>query len=499
MNSIMTELGICFFPSCSQPGTNKCSGCKTTGAVFYCSLACQKADWPHHKLSCEGNKRKAGTTPDKADEDRSSNSGSLQQNVNVTQDAVITCSAPGCSQLGTNKCSGCRTSFYCCGACQKADWPHHKLSCEGRVRKAGTTSNEGKDDNSTNTTTNATTTTTTNDNSSSSSDLNATQDTLITCSADGCSQLGTNKCSGCRTSFYCCSACQKADWPQHKLSCEGRVRKTGTTPNEDKNDNSTNTNTNATTTTTTTTNDNSSSSSDLGVTQDPVITCSARGCSQPGTNKCGGCRTSFYCCSACQKADWPQHKLSCEGRVRKTGTTPNEGKQDDSSSSKNTATTASSSSSDLSVTQDPVIPCSAPGCSQPGTNKCSGCKNIFYCCAKCQKADWSHHKDTCEGQLRKVGSLHLDKAKGFLFEQNWPQALMCSNITLSKMNLLNDPPVEEIAEALGVKVNALNGLNLVEQDKETLECAKEWHTMLTTKFTSTHPSTLNAGFSVIER
>ena len=76
---------------------------------------------------------------------------------------------------------------------------------------------------------------------------------------------------------------------------------------------------------------------------------------------------------------------------------------------------------------------------------------------------------------------------------------MCSNITLSKMNLLNDPPVEEIAEALGVKVNALNGLNLVEQDKETLECAKEWHTMLTTKFTSTHPSTLNAGFSVIER
>ena len=312
---------------------------------------------------------------------------------------------------------------------------------------------------------------------------------LGTCFFPSCLELGTNQCSGCKTTVYCSATCQKAHWPHHKLSCEGRKPKPGLTIDKAKEE------------------DNNSSSNldpvpqDVVVTQDPVvITCSAPACSQPGTNKCSGCKTTFYCCADCQRADWPHHKLSCEGRVRKVGMTSDKVKEDNSttssssSSSKNTTTTSNNnSSSDLGVI------CSASGCSQPGTNKCSGCKSVFYCSAKCQKADWSHHKDTCEGQLRKVGSLHLDKAKGFLQEQNWPQALMCSNITLAKLNLLNDRPVEDIAEALGVKVNALNGLNLVEQDQETLECAKEWHSILTTKHTSAHPSTINAGFSVIER
>ena len=399
-----------------------------------------------------------------------------------------TCFFPSCLELGTNQCSGCKTTVYCSATCQKAHWPHHKLSCEGRKPKPGLTIDKAKEE----------------DNNSSSNldpvpqDVVVTQDpVVITCSAPACSQPGTNKCSGCKTTFYCCADCQRADWPHHKLSCEGRVRKVGTTSDKVKEqDDSSSKNT----TTTSTTTSNNSSSSDLGETHDSVITCSAPACSQPGTNKCSGCKTTFYCCADCQRADWPHHKLSCEGRVRKVGMTSDKVKEDNSttssssSSSKNTTTTSNNnSSSDLGVI------CSASGCSQPGTNKCSGCKSVFYCSAKCQKADWSHHKDTCEGQLRKVGSLHLDKAKGFLQEQNWPQALMCSNITLAKLNLLNDRPVEDIAEALGVKVNALNGLNLVEQDQETLECAKEWHSILTTKHTSAHPSTINAGFSVIER
>ena len=269
------------------------------------------------------------------------------------------------------------------------------------------------------------------------------------------------------------------------------------------------TTTTATTTATNTTNNSSSSSDVMGETQDSEITCcSAPGCSQAGINKCGGCKTTFYCGSACQTADWPHHKSTCEGRKQKVGKTNNKVKEDDSINKNITTTTnnnnnnnnSSSSSSEVELIPDPVlIVCSASECTQPGTNKCGGCKTSFYCCAKCQKADWPIHKDTCEGQLRKVGTLHLDKAKGFLQEQNWPQALLCSNITLAKLNVLNERPMEEIAEALGVKVHALNGLNMVEQELETLECAREWHAILTTKHASIHPSTLNAGFYVIER
>jgi len=34
---------------CTNPSTNNCTGC---GAIRYCSTACQKADWPVHKLLC---------------------------------------------------------------------------------------------------------------------------------------------------------------------------------------------------------------------------------------------------------------------------------------------------------------------------------------------------------------------------------------------------------------------------------------------------------------
>jgi hypothetical protein len=28
--------------------------------------------------------------------------------------------------------------------------------------------------------------------------------------------------------------------------------------------------------------------------------------------QCGGCRLVSYCCTECQRADWPQHKLACK-------------------------------------------------------------------------------------------------------------------------------------------------------------------------------------------
>ena len=47
----------CANPGCDQPGTNKCSACKTTP---YCGPICQTADWAHHKEECPGHLRKVG-------------------------------------------------------------------------------------------------------------------------------------------------------------------------------------------------------------------------------------------------------------------------------------------------------------------------------------------------------------------------------------------------------------------------------------------------------
>ena len=50
-------MDTCANPGCNQPGTNKCSACKTTS---YCGPICQTADWPHHKEECPGHLRKVG-------------------------------------------------------------------------------------------------------------------------------------------------------------------------------------------------------------------------------------------------------------------------------------------------------------------------------------------------------------------------------------------------------------------------------------------------------
>ena len=47
--------------------------------------------------------------------------------------------------------------------------------------------------------------------------------------------------------------------------------------------------------------------------------CSNPGCEQPGTNRCSACKTSYYCGSVCQTADWPKHKETCPGHLRKVG------------------------------------------------------------------------------------------------------------------------------------------------------------------------------------
>ena len=48
------------------------------------------------------------------------------------------------------------------------------------------------------------------------------------------------------------------------------------------------------------------------------VTCANPECTEPGTKKCGACGIP-YCGPICQTANWPLHKESCPGHLRKMG------------------------------------------------------------------------------------------------------------------------------------------------------------------------------------
>ena len=52
-------------------------------------------------------------------------------------EVIAICSNPRCDQPGTNSCTACKTTVYCCIICQTADWPYHQQECQGHLRKVG--------------------------------------------------------------------------------------------------------------------------------------------------------------------------------------------------------------------------------------------------------------------------------------------------------------------------------------------------------------------------
>ncbi|KAI4119311.1 MAG: hypothetical protein LQ338_007295 [Usnochroma carphineum] len=42
-----------------------------------------------------------------------------------------------------------------------------------------------------------------------------------------------------------------------------------------------------------------------------ALTCAATSCTQPGKNRCAGCKEVAYCSKACQTSHWPTHKKTC--------------------------------------------------------------------------------------------------------------------------------------------------------------------------------------------
>ena len=114
--------------------------------------------------------------------------------------------------------------------------------------------------------------------------------------------------------------------------------------------------------------------------------------------------------------------------------------------------------------------CSHPHCSQPGTKSCGLCKATAYCSAGCQTADWSRHKESCEGRLHKLGREYLVKAIGFCENHDWVNAIKHCDLALTKLNSMMDKRLLDISVARGYKGQALRALGL---HAEALECEKD--------------------------
>ena len=122
-------------------------------------------------------------------------------------------------------------------------------------------------------------------------------------------------------------------------------------------------------------------------------------------------------------------------------------------------------------------PCSNPGCDLPGINQCSACKTALYCGPICQTADWAHHKEECDGHLRKVGRANLIKAKGFHLQQNWVQELRYAEIAATKLKQLKDRRLETV-ELISVAMECVfDALQRLGRHAEALESVKEQHTL----------------------
>ena len=76
------------------------------------------------------------------------------------------------------------------------------------------------------------------------------------------------------------------------------------------------------------------------------------------------------------------------------------------------------------------------------------------------------------------------------------QALKHCNLALTKLKLLTeDRPLEAISETLKTKCNALGLLDL---NKESLECTKEWYTLWAMERGPANPNTIDAAFYLIQ-
>ena len=145
-----------------------------------------------------------------------------------------------------------------------------------------------------------------------------------------------------------------------------------------------------------------------------------------------------------------------------------------------------------------VKSCSNPGCDQPGTKSCSACKTTFYCCVICQTADWTNHKEECDGHLRKMGNANLAKAMGCYRDNNYVQTFRYAEIAATKLKQLKKDRRLETAELINdAMVCKFNALNFMARAKEAMACAEECYTLWAMN-QMRNPGSLNAALTLIE-
>ena len=115
----------------------------------------------------------------------------------------------------------------------------------------------------------------------------------------------------------------------------------------------------------------------------------------------------------------------------------------------------------------------------------------------CQTADWTNHKEECQGHLRNVGTTHVAKAIGFLQQRNWKQSLRYGEIAATKLKQLKDrrlETVQAIDDALGCKFDSLQRLG---RYSEAMKCAEERYTLWAMNHLR-NPGSIHAALLLIE-
>ena len=108
-----------------------------------------------------------------------------------------------------------------------------------------------------------------------------------------------------------------------------------------------------------------------------------------------------------------------------------------------------------------------------------------------------HHKEECQGRLRKLGEAHFQKAREFDRENNWTQTLRFSDLALTMLKKLKARNLEVIILIDGAMTFKGNALKFMGRDKEVLECAQERYSLWVAGYMR-HYGMLNAAFFLIE-
>ena len=150
---------------CGDPATLVCTGCKAedpapgelVAKTKYCSVTCQKDDWPRHRAFCKAARAigkyrssilqggKVQPPKPQRSELQSDEVGPLkiQSGQPAPLETLPDNSAHSCAKCqspATNACKGCKaapnftdglvsTIYYCSPTCQRANWSEHKKAC----------------------------------------------------------------------------------------------------------------------------------------------------------------------------------------------------------------------------------------------------------------------------------------------------------------------------------------------------------------------------------